>query len=288
MTGTEPRLEAMLRAGDLDLDALLPAASTTEAEGRWSKTPLRLAALGLLDAEVDLEAERIIYAGQHLDDGKVTFGLEDGTLEVTHAEGSLFGGKLTGKGKLTSGDPSSFDLDFKLAGARLGEAAGALGIDALDGTLSLDGEVGSIGTSAWELAGSSNGTLRLAIEDGMVDGLDVTNLAERLAQSAPEARKSVLETAFFGGRTALSTAVGTWRLANGVARTDDTRATLAGAEAHLKGGLDLVDWSLNLKAEFHPTAVAAAPAIILDLEGPFDGPGARLRAARFLRHLAKR
>jgi uncharacterized protein YhdP len=194
---------------------------------------------------------------------------------------------VAGSGRLVAAEPPSFELGLSLSEVRLGEAAALLGLGASNGTLSIEGKVESIGASAWELASSLNGELRLGARDGTVSGLALAGLAEEIARTAPDDLKTVLEAAFGGGETALLSAAGSWRLTNGVARTEDTAVEVDGAEIALVGELDLVRWWLDLKSEVRLTGTDQAPAIMVDLKGPIDDAEAGLRAAAFLRHLAK-
>jgi uncharacterized protein involved in outer membrane biogenesis len=290
--GKRPRLEAELRANVLDLDALLPgqaapARAADEAEGRWSTQPLALDPLRRLDGRLALRADRITYRGQSIADGDIALHVDDGVLTLDRFEAGLYGGKLTGKGRLAAGVPPSFDATFALAAARLAEAAALLELGGIDGALDMRGRIESIGASTWELANSLNGEVRVRVRNGIVSGLALAGLGEALAQARPGTAKAVLEAAFAGGETARATAEGSWLLTNGVARTDDTVASLAGAEATLAGGLELGRWRLGLSSDLRPAGHASAPAIVIDLKGPPDDIAVTLRATAFLRHLAR-
>lgn len=286
-----PRIDARLALGDIDLAdwlPMLPAADAAKAATTDETTGLDL--LRRYDGHLELTAEALAHGPVRL--GRVTaeLALEHGVLEIKRLQGRLFDGAATLQGRLVAGAPAVLDLRLALHDADLGRAAEAvLGSNALSGRLTVNGELQSLAADSAALSGNIDGSLEISAKDGAVSGLALTELDQAIARGVAAADVDSLMARSFaaGSTTHLIEAKGRWRLADGVLRTDDTRATLEGATARLTGAYRLDLRHLELRAEIRPERTPGAPAMIVKLTGPAEDPDVDIDAVAFKSFLAR-
>ena len=75
-----------------------------------------------------------------------------------------------------------------------------------------------------------------------------------------------------GGRTAFSTLKGTFRLADGIARSDDLHLAAEGGDGTATVSVDLPKWTMATKVDFRLAAAANAPPLVMHIDGAIDQP----------------
>ncbi len=168
-----PALRGAIRFGTLDLGAMLPASKSVPRQGRrlFSASPLPLADLGEMDAELTLAGNRLHVAGQTIDAVRLHGLLKDGRLHVDDVQGRVAGGALQGNLTLAlRGVQPALTLQLDAADVRLGEVLAAAGRPGLVEGMptALQVRLRGSGTSIADWMGSLAGTLQLDAGPGSV------------------------------------------------------------------------------------------------------------------------
>jgi hypothetical protein len=262
--GPRPRLQGRIQAEQLPLP--FPAWHSAE--------PIGFAALAAMDAELALEAVRLEVGGLLAEQVTTTLRLAEGRLRLEDLRARLGGGTLAGslaveavavavpklslEGRLSDATLAGplFGLPFDLAAAR-GEAQVALT---------------AAGHGPAALLGSLDGTLRLALRDGVLTGFDIAAAAAASAGADALAAEAMVRRALTGGASAFERLDLTGQLDAGRLRIGEARiATESGAGASLAGEVDLSRGAFDLRLAV-PPAVPEAPDLGLRLTGPADAP----------------
>ncbi|HEY4250166.1 MAG TPA: AsmA-like C-terminal region-containing protein [Roseomonas sp.] len=270
--GDRPRLAGRLAAERLPMP-----------DPPWRSTePLGLAALGGIDTEIALAAQRIEVPDlPPIEDARAGLRLTAGTLEISGIEARVAGGALTGEASIAApaGAAPRAHLALRLAGAALTGPLLGLPIDVTSGLVEAQLALDAEGHSPAALAASLSGDLRLGIRDGVLAGLDLGALQAGAGAGEPEA---ALRRALEGGVTGferLDLAAG---IEGGVARI--SQAALAGpaGPAAASGQVDLARGTLDVAITARPGA-AEAPEVALRLQGLLADPQRMVELADWAR-----
>ena len=304
--GPRPKLVADLRAGEVLADLFLPLAVTgprgradagaragaragVPAE-RWSREPIDLGFLDMLDAEVTVAAAAIDVRGYAFSEPRLALSLADGVLDVTRLRGRLFDGDVDLKARIANARTPTVEIEISMAGADLEKALiQTAGIDALTGRFGFAGTFRTAGRSQFDMVSALEGDGRLSARDGVVRGIDLRRLSDRLRQidRLPD-MLALLGAATSGGQTRFTRLDGTIRVERGVIRSDDIVARLDAAEGTAAGAVDLPQWRIDAGARFRLTDHADAPPIGIDLKGPLDAPRRNIRSRELEAYLGQR
>lgn len=265
-------------------------ARAVPAAGRWSREPIDLTGLGTVDADVRLSAKQISFDRYDFVEPKITLVLRDGVLDVAPLTGKLFDGAVSLTAKLGSRPRPALDLAIDLKGADMRKAmVTATGSSDISGRLDLDGRFRTSGASPWALISGLTGQAKVGGGDGIVNGIDMAMVSDRLGRlnKLPDFL-DLMNRAFSGGQTRLHTLSGNWTVQNGVARTNDTVATLDASVANVAGAVDLPAWEMDIRSILNLTEHRDAPAIGVDLRGPLDNPRRDVKTRELERFVAQR
>ena len=298
LQGARPFLRANLATGEIIVDALLPpragdgeadrslqaaarSAAASPTGERWSREPIDLRALSAMDADLTLSAPGVSFGNFRLAEPRLALDLKGGRLKIHRLSGGLLQGRLELSARLDGGALPALDLDLALAEAGIRETLGwTMGIEALDGLLDVRGRLRSSGRSIWDLVSGLLGEFTVTAKDGVARGLNLEALSRALGKldDADELR-DVLRQGFADGETALTSVRGTWVVDGGVARTDDTVATLPAGRASLTGTIDLAAWLVDLECKLRLTDRPELPPLALALNGPIGKAEQELKSA---------
>jgi uncharacterized protein involved in outer membrane biogenesis len=286
----KPHLTARLAASEVLVDLFLPAAAAAAGAGaprtpaanarpaaaaeRWSREKIDLGYLHALDADVTLAARGIQFADYSFKEPQVVLALANGALEVKKLSGRLFGGAVELKARVAAGDVNSATVEVSLAGADLKQAlVTALQMDRVAGKFGMSGRFEARGNSQYDMVRALNGKAVIEAGEGMVTGIDLRRLSDRLKQLDKVTDVlNLVGGAMSGGQTRLISAKGTWAAERGVFRSSDTVAALDGAEATVNGGIDLPNWQMDIVSRMRLSEHPTAPPVGVDLRGPIDQP----------------
>lgn len=308
LTGPRPKLTADLKASDLPVDAFVPAAAAAVAAParagnagprapaapgqRWSREPHDLAYLRAFDAEVKVAARGLAYGGYQFREPRLNLNLDNGTLKIRELKGALFDGAvdLTATVVAAPAQAATAVVDVTLANADLRRALiTALEMNQVSGRFGLKGRFESRGNSDAELIGNLHGNAAIDARDGVIEGINLRQLSDRLKRlnEVPDFL-SLIGGTLSGGQTRFSRATGTWVIERGVARTNDTQAALEAAEGQLAGLIDLPNWRLDLNGAMRLIEHPQAPPVGIHITGPIDAPQRNLKTRELEAYLSER
>ncbi len=266
----KPRVTAQLAGGALDFSAAAtdetgrPSAMAADAPEGWSTAPIDASALGLIDAAISLTADSIRTPLADLGKSHLALTVDQSraVLQLVRVEG--FGGVLTGD--VVANNRSGLSVGGRLLaeGIEASRALGALaGYDRLSGRTTAQVEFLGSGASQAAILQSLSGQGSLAIERGVISGLDLDDLMSTGTGS--------------GGTTVFDSLSASFTIQAGTLRNDDLAMTLPNYRADGTGRIGLgardIDYTLT------PVALrargGAGLAIPIRITGPWANP--RLR-----------
>jgi hypothetical protein len=263
--GAKPRLTGRIAAESLPLP--FPGWRSTE--------PLGLRNLADLDAEVTLEAARILVGGITAEQTGAVLRLTDGRLRLENLRSNLAGGQLeaTMTAEAEAGLPPRLSLAGRLVDATIGEKLFGLPVEVAAARGSLSFALEAVGHSPAALLGSLSGRMQLDLRDGVLAGFDLA--AAAIASALPDAlpAEAAIREALLNGATAFDRLEAEAAVSAGRLRLDSARLAAEGASATLSGEIDLARATLDVLVLARP-AMPEAPDIGLRLTGPAADPRA--------------
>lgn len=233
------------------------------------------------DADVNLNVRKSRWA--HLEFGPTSLGLafRDGILNATLGGMELYEGHATGKLMLdASRAVPAFTGDFRLDGiqakALLSDAAQ---ISLLEGETRLELQINGAGGNSDEIKRSLQGQGSLAVTDGAIEGVNLTEMVRQLGEGqVPEMRQGP------GAKTAFSDLGGSFTINGGVAETSNLQMTSPLLKVAASGNVDLAQSTISMLAE---SEIVAGPegdtgandlaglSLPVRIEGPLERPEIR-------------
>ena len=301
--GAKPAFEAELTAGEFVADMFLAAvaggggaAGTATGGGgggpaeRWSRDAIELSGMHGFDLKLRLTSKALSLRKYRFEDVTLRLALADGVLDVEELSGRLYGAATKLRARLAATMPPSFSVSFSLEGADMRALMiDAAGLDAVSGRLDLAGQFDSRGRSEFELISALQGEATLAARDGAIEGIDLGQLNNRLANiDSGVDLIALIGGALSGGATAIHSLDGRLVASGGVLRSDDLRAVLEGGEGRATLSVDLPRWQLALNSEFRLSGHPKAPPVGLLLMGPIDNPERDIRDQALREYVASK
>ena len=246
-----------------------------------SVAPAPVAEPAAFDADVNLNVRKTRLS--HLEIGPSSLGLafRDGILNATLGGMELYDGQARGRLVLDATRPipaftGDFHLDGVQAKALLSDAAQ---ISLLEGETKLTLEISGTGGNSEQIKSSLQGQGSLAVSDGAIEGIDLTEMIGQLGQGQlPEVRQGP------GAKTAFSDLGGSFTIQNGIAATNNLQMTTPLLKVAASGNVDLTQSTISMLAQSEivagPEGVAGANdlaglSLPVRIEGPLDRPTIR-------------
>ncbi len=274
-SNADPAARAAAEPPSAQADAAPPAPPQASPV---SPVPAPVASPAAFDADVNLNVRKT-HVG-HLDLGPSSLGLafRDGVLNATLGGMELYDGHASGKLLLDVSKPiPTFSGDFRLDGVQaktlLSDAAQ---FSLLEGRTKLALQIAGAGTNAEEIKSSLEGQGSVAVSDGSIEGVDITQFISSLgAGQIPELRQGP------GTKTAFNDLGGSFTIKNGIAETSNLKMTSPLLKVTAAGSVNLVQGSIDMLA--NPEIVAgpegkggandlAGISVPVRIEGPLDHP----------------
>jgi uncharacterized protein involved in outer membrane biogenesis len=306
-SGTRPRLTGELTTGPLQLDRLFagPPAPQPEPMTRkalaaakarpaspapaWSTQPLAVPATSPVDADLAFAAPGLAWRGYRLADIRGRLQAQEHSVALSDVTAGAYRGRLSFNGRIEQADVPHLTLGLALQGADLGAVLADFGVRDMALHGDLGAELTADGRSAADVAATLAGNVTLANGSGVVTGVDLAAISERLKQRPARPTDVIqLARAAGGGRTPFSALGGRFRVERGRARTDDLRLTTATAAARLSGSIDLPRQTLDVVSEFQLIDPAGVPPLIVKLDGPLAEPRRVFDISRLQSYLVHR
>lgn len=295
--GSRPMVTATLTLDDLAVDKFMPARQTASLDGpaeqlapgvmlaqagaplrggaaaaRWSRAPIELDFLNPFDADVTVAAKSLSWARWRIEDPRLKLALKDSVLGVSRLSGRLFGGALAASGSVEAAEVPRFRIAAQLAGADFKQALAPAGASRLEGGFDLDASLAATGANPQELISHLDGTVSLRGRDGTIDGVNVPAVNQRLAQVKGLGDLASLLKAATTGSTPFSKLEGNFKLADGVARSDDLHLVVEGGDGSGTATVDLPNWTIFSRTDVRMMGVPGAPPLGVSLKGPMEQP----------------
>ncbi len=300
--------DARFQAGEIPLDRLLPISGppaphhwfslwpkpTLSEPREWSADPLDLSWLAAVNGRLALDAAGVTIAGRRLGTPALRATLAGGALRLEQFDGEFMQGRLSTVGRLTTRHALPSDsatssmtaaprladtaLTMTLVGARIERGllyAGSVphAVDITAGTLDVDLDVKSLGSSERALVGSLAGTGQAAIRDGRLQGIDLSELNRRL--SAIQGPRDVGTLLTLGkdeadGETPFDRLVGSMTLDHGIATTKDLTLAAPSGTGEAQGSVDLPNRAFRLTMRARIPHTPPLPTIAVTIEGDLN------------------
>jgi AsmA protein len=268
----KPVIDVDLSADAIDLDSYrAPAARPAAGAKSAVATPLPVAALQALNARGNVSLQRATLAGLALSDVHIAFTAIDGDVYVKPSA-KAFSGTVAGVLHLdATHEQVTLSLTGNLRSVDIGAAFKSYAnSDRLSGRANAEARLTGGGTTDAALMASLAGPIDFDVQDGAVEGIDVTYEIERaqslLQGQAPPPRSGPAHTPF----NVLSSRS---QLGRGVLATDPLRLETAVLKVSGKGTLRLADQAVDYQIIARLEQVPARFTALKSLEIPIAVTG---------------
>ena len=215
-----PYVEMAASFDSLNLDTLLPPAAAPAAPAPPADPKVDLSALNAIDGRFSLSAARLVTQKISVDQLRLQAAIDDGHLTVSTLDGRVWDGRVQGSAQAWSRD-SRVAVKAQADGVDVNALLRAVGgKDLLEGRGRVSVDVSSHGAQVSALRSNLAGSSSLALRDGAIKGV---NLAKsfRQAKAVLTQREDVAVAASRDEKTDFSALDASFRLREGVARSDD-------------------------------------------------------------------
>jgi len=316
LAGERPKIAADLITGALVVDPFLPAERTAglnpyvtpgdwrvplksddvgspllhraAVSQRWSREPVDLSALQALDATVKLRSDAITYQAYTVENADIQASLSGGVLTADRVAGALFGGPLVAAARVDATAAPRLSATVKLDGADVRRATiAATGKPIASGRMALNTELTTAGRSVVDWVSALNGSGSVALTQ-----IDVA-AAARGSALAPLLGLfqglGQLGSVLAGGTSSKRADItGSYRITNGVARSNDLRLAYYLGNGAAAGTVDLPAWQLDVAGEVklaqnvltgllgRATGGTVPDTVPFQIRGPMDAPNVNI------------
>lgn len=241
---------------------------------RWSSELIDTTAFGLLDANIDLRADGLIYKTFRVDQPKIIAVLKNQVLDVQRVSGSMFDGGFEMRGQLDGRSTPAAATNITITKANVGKALfQAAEFDIATGVLSFGMDLSARGKSQSDMIKALNGKGRINVVNGVVKGFDLKKVSDNLKNlNQLTGLLGVLGSAMGGGATKFSSLSGTFGIERGIMRTNDLQLVADAGAGDARGFVDLPKWNMDMLADFRLTEHSSAPPFRVRAVGPPDEP----------------
>ncbi|MDG2285435.1 MAG: AsmA family protein, partial [Alphaproteobacteria bacterium] len=283
--GPRPKISMRLVTDALDVDPWLPpsaakpngvvAAVPPRTDGReWSRDRIDLCGLRAVDADLDLSAKKVTYSSYVIDNFALKAELQGGKLTARQFGGGLFGGRVTGAGRLVAIDTPSADFSLKIENADLREVALAAANKAqVSGILDYETQLSSRGYSEFDLVSALQGNGEFNVRDGSVEGINLPAISEQLKKLDRALDFLVLaRKAMNGGASPIDKLSGSYTITDGVLRSDDIALSSKTAAGKTNAVVNLPSQEMDVRSRFWVSEHQNSPPIQVHHVGPLANP----------------
>lgn len=241
---------------------------------RWSTAPIDTRVLGLVDANIDLRAQAVLYKTFRIDQPKVVAVLQDKVLDVQRVAGKMFDGGFVMRARVDGRGVPVATTSMTITRANVGKALfQAAEFDIATGILSFGLDLSAQGRSQRDMIKALAGKGNIDVVDGVVKGFDLRRASENLKNINQLAGLlGVLSSAMEGGETKFSSLKGTFDITKGILITNDLQLVADAGEGNARGFVDLPKWNMDMNADFRMTEHRTAPPFGVRAVGPPDNP----------------
>lgn len=249
-------------------------ATAVPAAQRWSTDPIDTDALGLVDANIDLRAEAVLYQTFRVDQPQIVAVLKDKVLDVQRVAGTMFDGGFEMTGKVDGRGVPVATTSLTITRANVGKALfQAAEFDIATGILTFGMDLSARGRSQRDMIEALSGNGKVDVIDGVAKGFDLKRASDNLKNINQLAGLlGVLSSAMDGGETKFSSLKGTFEITKGVVVTNDLQLVADAGAGNARGFVDLPKWKMDMFADFRLTDHDSAPPFRVRAVGAPDNP----------------
>ncbi|MBV9419522.1 MAG: AsmA family protein [Alphaproteobacteria bacterium] len=240
-----------------------PSHASGPPSGGWSKAPIKLDLIKLLNGHLRINAGGLTVRNMHLWKTVLSVSLQDGLMETHLDPMALYGG--SGKAFIVAdarGTTPAFKNQLTFTNVAMKPfLTDTIGVDRLDGTGSITLDVTSTGTSPDALMHNLAGKGAVVIGHGRVRGVDMGKVArtvQTILSAGATGQSAATEFDRFSGSFAIQHGI----LWNGDLKLSSPYLNMTGA-----GHLDLGAQTINYRIE--PKLAAGGRLHLLDVGVPF-------------------
>ncbi len=299
----KPYFDFNLKAGEIPLHDFLkknPAkAKKTPAKkfGAWNRRNMDLSLLSAYNGRADISAASLRYNGYVFENPVFEVVLKNGILSVNNFTGRLFGGEVAlsgnfgsasaGPGSYEDGGTPKMDINIILKQASLSRATrSAAGVTPMTGFFDLSGKFRAAGKSQYDMISSLSGKGRLVAGPGMISGVDIPALGNRLSDmDSNNAFASLLGTVLSGGETSYKGGMSNIVAKDGRISFSPFDIELDGATSTVKMDLDLLKWTIHSKGQMFLAGHPDAPPVGIIIAGNISRPDVIYKTDRLKKYV---
>jgi len=243
--GAKPRLTGTLSTSAIDITPYAsasgaPAGKPAASPAGWPATPIDLSPLRMVDADLTLKAAGIRFDKFNFGPSNLGLALTNGRLVADLKQTSLFGG--AGSARFVadgSGAKPAIELKAKMDKLAMRDLLSAsAGFNMLEGAGGLDIDIAGSGNTLQALMASLAGQGRIASDESVLKGVNLTELAAA-ASNALTSKKFSGSAFASGAQTKFNALETTFAMADGVAVVTGMNIDAGGMTIDAGGALDI-------------------------------------------------
>jgi uncharacterized protein involved in outer membrane biogenesis len=290
--GQRPKVSLKLAADVLEVDPWLAATTVSEKGGGvvlpvrssrrvWSRERIDLGALRTIDTTLELVARNLTYSSYIIDDFALAADLVGGKLTLKRFGGGFLGGKIVGTGRLIAADTPVAKISFRVEQADIRQVTQATAsVGQVRGVFDYETALSTRGFSEFEMVSALQGTGKVSVQDGVVEGVDLAAVSEQLKKFDGALDFLVLaKKAMNGGSTLIDRLSGSYTITDGSLLSDDIALKSKTAEGKAHAVINLSSQEMDVQSRFwfseHPNSPPIGvrhvgsltnPHMVLDIE----------------------
>ncbi|MES2252188.1 MAG: AsmA family protein [Pseudomonadota bacterium] len=239
---------------------------------RWSKDPIDLSALQLVNADVALAVDTLRLSDIEATKLNLRLTLNNGVATIKQLSVNVFDGAATLTGTLDS-KTGHLTTDAKLTNMNALKLPGVKGSALKAGRLNLSTAITTKATSMFAVINHLNGTASLDVSKGIVEGVDIKQFIADLKTTKDIAGLSKLKASFDRkADMAFNHVRGDIKLVNGIAHTRNFEIDMNEGVITSVGTVDLPNWVLALSSNLTVRDAKNIPNLSVNITGPIDQP----------------
>ncbi len=281
MAAIKPVFDFNIKAGDIPLHDFLgkeiktsKSGQASKSYGQWEKSAMDLSLFSQYEGRVRISAGSLTYNKYIFENPAFEAILKDGLLSVNNFTGRLFGGDVALSGTFGGAGRPKMALNMTLKKASLSAATtSSAGITPVTGFFDMSGQFTGEGMSQYEMMSSLSGTGKVTASAGMINGIDIPGLSNKLSDMTNDgAFLKLLGGALSGGQTPYKGGQSNFVAKDGKIQFSPFDIELDGAKSNVRMAVDLLTWTIRSDGWLGLVDHPSAPPIDVSVRGDISNP----------------